>query len=209
MRKILFVATILLMTACSKKENSSGNVAGNTGQNNSGADTLLSAINLEVDQQRPVYRSTETVLTDLIHTKLEVNFDWQKSRMNGIATITAKPHFYASDSLILDAKGMDIKKVQSEGKDLTYSYDSSYLRIKLSKIYSRNDKYTVVINYVAKPDERQTGGSAAITSDKGLYFINPKGDEKFKMPQIWTQGETEANSVWFPTILVQMDQKWR
>ena len=146
MRKILFVATILLMTACSKKENSSGNVAGNTGQNNSGADTLLSAINLEVDQQRPVYRSTETVLTDLIHTKLEVNFDWQKSRMNGIATITAKPHFYASDSLILDAKGMDIKKVQSEGKDLTYSYDSSYLRIKLSKIYSRNDKYTVVIN---------------------------------------------------------------
>ena len=200
MRKILFVATILLMTACSKKENSSGNVAGNTGQNNSVADTLLSAINLEVDQQRPVYRSTETVLTDLIHTKLEVNFDWQKSRMNGIATITAKPHFYASDSLILDAKGMDIKKVQSEGKDLTYSYDSSYLRIKLSKIYSRNDKYTVVINYVAKPDERQTGGSAAITSDKGLYFINPKGEEKSKMPQIWTQGETEANSVWFPTI---------
>jgi aminopeptidase N len=33
-----------------------------------------------------------------------------------------------------------------------------------------------------------------------LYFINPKNEEKNKMPQIWTQGETEASSVWFPTI---------
>jgi len=33
-----------------------------------------------------------------------------------------------------------------------------------------------------------------------LYFINPKGEEKNKMPQIWTQGETESNSVWFPTV---------
>lgn len=43
-------------------------------------------------------------------------------------------------------------------------------------------------------------GSAAITDAKGLYFINPKGEEKDKPTQIWTQGETEANSAWFPTI---------
>jgi len=42
-------------------------------------------------------------------------------------------------------------------------------------------------------------GSAAITERKGLYFINPKGEDKDKPTQIWTQGETEANSVWFPT----------
>ncbi|MEK7257968.1 MAG: M1 family aminopeptidase, partial [Bacteroidota bacterium] len=44
------------------------------------------------------------------------------------------------------------------------------------------------------------GGSAAIQSDKGLYFINPQGDEPDKPQQIWTQGETESNSRWFPTI---------
>ena len=33
-----------------------------------------------------------------------------------------------------------------------------------------------------------------------MYFINPKGEEKDKPTQIWTQGETESNSVWFPTI---------
>ena len=33
-----------------------------------------------------------------------------------------------------------------------------------------------------------------------MYFINPRGEEKDKPTQIWTQGETEHNSVWFPTI---------
>ena len=154
----------------------------------------------EIPKQRAVYREAETILTDLIHTKLEVNFDWTKSRMNGIATITAKPHFYATDSLILDAKGMLINKVEMNGKPLNYSYADDFLRIYLGKTFNRTDKYTVVIDYVARPEERETGGSAAITSDKGLYFINPTGEDKTKMPQIWTQGETEASSVWFPTI---------
>ena len=155
----------------------------------------------EEPKVREIYNPSRTLLTDLIHTKLEVNFDWKKSRMNGKATISAKQHFYASDSLILDAKGMDINKVELNGKALTYSYtDSLKLRIKLDKVYSRDEKFTVVIDYVSKPDERTTSGSATITSDKGLYFINPKGEIKGKMPQIWTQGETEANSVWFPTV---------
>lgn len=153
-----------------------------------------------VEVETAVYRETETVFTDLIHTKLSVNFDWTTSRMNGKAEITAKPHFYASDSIVLDAKSMDIKSVTMNGVALKYTYKDDLLRINLGKTFTRNDKYTIVIDYVAKPEERETNGSAAITSDKGLYFINPKGEESGKMPHIWTQGETEASSVWFPTI---------
>lgn len=150
---------------------------------------------------RDIYNPSRTLLTDLIHTKLEVKFNWEQSRMNGRATITAKQHFYPSDSIVLDAKGMDITKIELKGKPLNYTYrDSLKLNIKLDKIYSKGENFTIVIDYVSKPEERTTGGSAAITSDKGLYFINPKGEDKNKMPQIWTQGETEANSVWFPTI---------
>ncbi|MGV3631365.1 MAG: M1 family aminopeptidase [Bacteroidota bacterium] len=147
-----------------------------------------------------VFHASETVFTDLIHTKLEVSFDWNKAWLYGKETLTAKPHFYATDSLILDAKGMEIKSVKLGGADLKYSYDSSFLKIKLNKVYNRTEDYTVVIDYISKPDERTTGGSAAITSDKGLYFINPRGEDPNVMPQIWTQGETEASSVWFPTI---------
>jgi aminopeptidase N len=150
---------------------------------------------------RGIYNPSRTLLTDLIHTKLEVNFNWEKSQLNGKATITAKQHFHASDSLILDAKGMEIKKVEMGGKSVSYSYtDSLKLRIKLDKKYNRDEKFTVSIEYTSKPEDRQTSGSAAITSDKGLYFINPKNEKNGNMPQIWTQGETEANSVWFPTI---------
>ena len=35
---------------------------------------------------------------------------------------------------------------------------------------------------------------------EGLFFINPDGKDKNKPRQIWTQGETEDNSCWFPTI---------
>jgi aminopeptidase N len=31
-------------------------------------------------------------------------------------------------------------------------------------------------------------------------FTNPDGKDRDKPIEIWTQGETEANSVWFPTI---------
>ncbi|MCX6329628.1 MAG: M1 family aminopeptidase [Bacteroidia bacterium] len=35
---------------------------------------------------------------------------------------------------------------------------------------------------------------------KGLYFVNPLGKDKNKPTQVWTQGETESNSAWVPTI---------
>lgn len=150
--------------------------------------------------ERPHYNPTETILTDLVHTKLEVNFDWTQSRMNGVATITAKQHFYASNELVLDAKGMVVNSVKMGTGILAHKYEEDVLTIDLGKEYKRGEEYTVVIDYVARPDEREEGGSAAITSDKGLYFINPRGEEENKMPQIWTQGETESSSVWFPTI---------
>ena len=33
-----------------------------------------------------------------------------------------------------------------------------------------------------------------------MYFINPDGSDPNKPKQIWTQGETEASSCWFPTV---------
>lgn len=194
MKKYFFYTALLFLGACGVKKDDSKNKEVVV------SETTTETVDPEIPFERPVYRATETILTDLLHTKLEVNFDWPQSRMNGIATITAKPHFYSSDSLILDAKGMDIKWVKLADKELKYTYDGSFLKIQLDKKYARNEKYTLAISYVAKPDERQTGGSAAITSDKGLYFINPKGEEAGVMPQIWTQGETESSSVWFPTI---------
>lgn len=194
---VLFITTVLF--ACGTKDKSTNPVSETPVKVKDDSETVPDETIEEVFNPI-VYQATETIYTDLIHTKLEVNFNWEETRMNGLAYITAKPHFYPSDSLVLDAKGMDILHVKMAGKDLKYVYEKDFLRIKLGKEYTRNDKYTIEIKYVAKPEERETEGSAAITSDKGLYFINPVGEDENKMPQIWTQGETEASSVWFPTI---------
>ncbi|EOR94869.1 aminopeptidase [Arcticibacter svalbardensis MN12-7] len=151
-----------------------------------------------------IYRETPVKINALIHTKLDVRFDYAKCYLYGKAWLTLKPYFYSTDSLRLDAKGMDIKQVSMvEGnvlKPLKYTYDSLQLNIKLGRIYSRTEKYTLFIDYVSKPNDLKTIGSSAITDAKGLYFINPANEDKDKPVQIWTQGETEASSVWFPTI---------
>lgn len=153
---------------------------------------------------KKTYRETAPIINDLIHTKLDIRFDYQKSYAYGKVWLTLKPHFYATDSLTLDAKGMDISKVAlSSGpglSNLKYRYDGYLLRIVLDKTYKNTEKYTVYVEYTAKPNEFKTKGSAAITDAKGLYFINPLGEEADKPTQIWTQGETEATSVWVPTI---------
>ncbi|MBO9198625.1 MULTISPECIES: M1 family metallopeptidase [Niastella] len=150
------------------------------------------------------YRESAPRINDLVHTKLDVKFDYSKSYMNGKAWITLAPHFYSTDSLMLDAKGMDISKVAivkgGSTQPLKYNYDGWQLNIDLDKTYKGGEQYTVYIEYTAKPNEVKVQGSAAITDAKGLYFINPKGEEKDKPTQIWTQGETEATSVWCPTI---------
>ncbi|MBL7700857.1 MAG: M1 family metallopeptidase [Ferruginibacter sp.] len=153
---------------------------------------------------KKLFRESSPRINDLVHTKLDVKFDYDKSYLYGKAWITLKPHFYNTDSLLLDAKGMEIKEVAimkgASKSKLKYNYDGFELRISLDKIYKGGENYTVYIDYVSKPNELKTKGSAAITDAKGLYFVNPKGEQKDKPTQIWTQGETEASSVWMPTI---------
>ncbi len=148
---------------------------------------------------KKIYRGSYPRINDLVHTKLNVRFNYDKAQMNGEAWITLKPHFYSTDSLSLDAKQMEIDRVAlvkgNSLTDLKYDYDGWHLRIKLSRFYNSSEQYTIYIKYISKP------GEAKLPADRrGLYFINPKGDQKDKPTQIWTDGETENNSVWFPTI---------
>lgn len=62
------------------------------------------------------------------------------------------------------------------------------------------DQYKIKINYKAHPRETSNQKGMAISSDKGLYFINSKNKYIDRPKQLWTQGETEHNHNWFPTI---------
>ena len=104
----------------------------------------------------------------------------------GQANLTIRPYFYSTNELILDAKGFDIHSINMNGKELSFEYDSLQLFIQLDREYQRNEQYIINIDYTAKPNDLKIEGSDAITEAKGLYFINPLGEED-KPQQIWTK----------------------
>lgn len=140
----------------------------------------------------------------LIHTRLRLTPNWDSASLNGIARLRLTPWFYPADSLILDAKSFDIASIQMirpVHQALSFSYtDSLKIRIALGQTYSRTDTLEIEITYSAHPDRLNQGGGTAITSNRGLYFINPSGKDPYRPRQLWTQGEPESASCWFPTL---------
>jgi aminopeptidase N len=159
---------------------------------------FLSCSLFAVAQNSKLYRSEKDKIHNLVHTKLKVDFNFAKKQLNGEAWITAKPHFYATDKIVLDAKAMIIQEVAMNNRKLDYYYDDLEISINLPKEFKKDEVFTLYIKYIARPEKVKE--NSAIKSSKGLYFINADGVNKNKPTQIWTQGETEANSCWFPTI---------
>jgi aminopeptidase N len=159
---------------------------------------FLSCSLFAVAQNSKLYRSEKDKIHNLVHTKLKVDFNFAEKQLNGEAWITAKPHFYKTDKIVLDAKAMIIQEVAMNNRKLDYYYDDLEISIDLPKEYKKDEVFTLYIKYIARPEKVKE--NSAIKSSKGLYFINADGIDKNKPTQIWTQGETEANSCWFPTI---------
>ncbi|WP_341227067.1 M1 family aminopeptidase [uncultured Arcticibacterium sp.] len=143
------------------------------------------------------YNASETKLFDLIHTKLDVKPDWSTNHLEAQAELTLKPWFYPQENLILDAKGFDIKKVALNNQTVDFKYNGLKLEIPLGRPFNAKETINIKINYTAKPDELGKVPALKGLEYKGLYFINP---DKNKPQQIWSEGETEYNSCWFPTL---------
>lgn len=153
----------------------------------------------EVANTLPVYHASHRMMIDILHTDLDLAFDWANESVLGMAEITFSPYFDPISQVVLDAKNFDIQSVRRKvnGQGLDFEYDDQQLTIQLEELRYKDDKITVVIDYIANPSK--TGGSEAISANNGLFFINPDGTEQ-KPQQIWSQGETEHNSKWFPTV---------
>lgn len=186
---IIFLSTLFISCRTAKK---------NKGMLRTMDTVSISAFNNPMN----IYRATAPRLWNIIHTRVALSFDYANKTADGQEWVTLQPYYYPNDTLTLDAKGMKIKSVTigHQDKALTYTYDSSFLKIQLDRRYSKEEQVKLSIQYTAMPYATKSGGSAAITDDRGLYFINNDGRIEGKPIQIWTQGETESNSHWLPTI---------
>ncbi len=147
------------------------------------------------------YKGSYQKFFDLMSTKLTVRPDFKEKKLYGKAELKLKPHFYDQKQLVLDAKWMAINSVELktlEGtRKLQYSYDTLKLRIELDKYYTAGDQLDILIDYVAMP---YTQDSAQVDDGRGLYFIDVEDKNPYKPMHLWTQGEEESSSCWFPTI---------
>lgn len=150
------------------------------------------------------YHPSATRTFDLLHTELRLAFDYARQAVLGEALLTLTPYSYPQNVLVLDAKDFEIHETMlNEGEQpipLTYTYDQETIRLSLPREFTREDTLHIGIKYTAYPEKGTSETSAAIADSKGLYFINPDSSDSAKPVQIWTQGETEYSSKWYPTI---------
>ncbi|MCF6279854.1 MAG: M1 family metallopeptidase [Flavobacteriaceae bacterium] len=160
--------------------------------------TLAFCFSFLTNAQTNQYKGERDKVNDLVHTKLDVKFDIPNSLLFGEAWITLTPHFSPTSKVTLDAKGMLIHQVMINGMKAPYNYfENKELIVELDKTYQKEEKYTIYIKYTSQPEKVVKMGASEA---KGLYFIDPRDEDTEKPTQIWTEGETENNSVWFPTI---------
>jgi aminopeptidase N len=163
-----------------------------------------SVIRLQKEKDIKSYQPSARRDFDILHMDLDLVFDWKNQAVIGKARIQMKPYFSPEKVLVLDAKDFEVGAISLiEGdstQKLSYRYDEKQISVFLPKEFNSKDTFEIEINYKAFPERNSGSGSEAITDTKGLYFIDPLDTIPSKPTMIWTQGETEHNSKWFPTI---------
>ncbi len=126
---------------------------------------------------------------NLHHQKLSVRFRFEKEQVIGETEMlfTSKK---TQSELILDAKTMEFDSIYDvrANRLFTYEQDSAIVTIQLERDYLDGDTLVLGVSFVSSPPQR------------GLYFVNPRGDDPVMPTQVWTLGQPEDNSFWFPTI---------
>lgn len=89
----------------------------------------------------------------------------------------------ATDSLVVDARDLEILGVELNGTVVNFSYKDQS-KLKIYSHFKKGGNHHIEINYKAKPK-------------KAMYFINaPNGQVK----QVWTQGQGKYSSNWLPSF---------
>jgi len=123
---------------------------------------------------------------DVLHYKIEVQFEHDKGKVIGQTTITLIPKKNNFKSFSLDAHQFDNVNVKMlNGSDLESIVGDTTITIVLPKEYKRSEKINVSVNYTCLPE-------------KGLYFFSPDEAYPNRPKQIWSQGEDMDNHHWFP-----------
>ena len=119
------------------------------------------------------YKDAYTQYFDLLNTKLDIKPIFKDKTLEGKAELLLRPHFYNQNTLVLDAKYMNIHSVSlktpKKNEALKYTYDTLKLTINLDRTYTMLEQLSIIINYTATPYLQD---STQIIDGRGMYFID-------------------------------------
>jgi aminopeptidase N len=122
---------------------------------------------------------------DVLHQKIEVTPDFERSAVAGTVTLTFKPIASPLEELRLNAVDLDIASVSGSTKVAAHHVADESLWITFAKPIPPGREATVTITYSAFPRQ-------------GLYFRTPAGGYRAEEMHVWTQGETHEARHWYP-----------
>lgn len=149
---------------------------------------FLCSVNIFYAQSLPKgkYNRNRERVIDIIHYKANLNFDFNKRKVQGEATVVFSP-LVKIDSFLLDAYRLEIKEVNlienGAAKPLKFTLNEETVEIGLGRICLPEDMLTVTILYSAQPNA-------------GMYFLEDNANKGQFIISTYGAGEMKAN--WLP-----------
>ncbi|MCC5933986.1 MAG: M1 family metallopeptidase [Balneolales bacterium] len=127
---------------------------------------------------------------NLMHQSAWLGFDFENRAVTGKTELHFEKLQARGRELILDTKTTTLHRVSISGSEqqLSFVQDSAFVNIDLNHDFTRGDTLSLLVEFSSFPPKR------------GLYFIDPDGNDPTRPTQIWTLGQPEDNSFWLPTI---------
>ncbi|HEY3387235.1 MAG TPA: M1 family aminopeptidase [Saprospiraceae bacterium] len=198
---------LLLLTAffisCKSQKSATKDPSDLEGMQHVTLDTMMVEADDDLYDQNvsSIYQAAEERTWDITHTMLDLSFDWKNETVLGKAELTITPVYYPQDTLRLDAVNFKVSRITIDKQPITgFQNNGKEIIIAFPSKIKKGQVLKVEINYTAHPSPSGEEISFAITSDKGLFFIDPQDTIPGTPTQLWTQGETTNNSRWFPTL---------
>ncbi len=209
---ILVLGVLTMCSSCSSTRNPKNDSAENEEITNIEAlpEIVVNA------QPKNIRKFASTKYWELLHTQLDILPHISENTVEASALLWLSPHAFQNiDSIVLDAKYLNIQDLAICENSIKYSFQNEQkllslqnytktpyrLKLHLPKKYASKDTLCLYIKYTVTPDSvPDGGGSQAIRERKGIYLLHPDSLHPTRPRQLWTQGEPESASFWFPTL---------
>ena len=144
MKKLSLLFASVLSATLSNAQNS----------NDTTKQVLLDTLTVTAPAAPPVYRASAARVWDIKNTRIALKFNWLEKTADAREWIKLRPYFYATDTMVLDAKSMRIDSVMLVDKKgntkLNYTYDKDELKIHFGKEYKMNDNQLIALKEFAQ-----------------------------------------------------------